>query len=159
MRARFLSLTRQTMLNCVGHCLPLLFSVALRRPRLPRRPRWPPCARPSILSLVSKQMCPTTSATAEMACSSHFARISWFFFTVHSWLLSLHRPMLLSDTRRFQPLSNRVSVLRNRIKRACVLVERTNGKINLNRVFRLRWLCEGRACRVQLFMLSLSVFL
>ena len=59
----------------------------------------------------------------------------------------------------FQPLSNRVSVLRNRIKRACVLVERTNGKVNLNRVFRMRWLCEGCACRVQNFMLSLSVFL
>ena len=81
------------------------------------------------------------------------------FFTVHSWLLSLHRPMRLSDTRRFQPLSNRVPILRNRIKRACVFVKRINGKINLNRVFRLRWLCKGRACRVQPFMLSLSVFL
>ena len=81
------------------------------------------------------------------------------FFTVHSWLFSLHRPMRLSDTRRFALLSNRVSVLAHRIKRACVLVERTNGKVNLNRVFRLRWLYEGRACRVQPFMLSLSVFL
>ena len=90
-----------------------------------------------------------------IAFSAHFV----VFFTVHSWLFSLHRPMLLSDTRRFQPLSNRVSVLRNRIKRACVLVERTDGKNNLNMVFRLRWLCEGRACRVQPFMLSLSVFL
>ena len=32
-------------------------------------------------------------------------------------------------------------------------------KNNLNMVFRLRWLCEGRACRVQPFMLCLSVFL
>ena len=55
--------------------------------------------------------------------------------------------------------SKRVPVLRNRIKRACVLVKHINGKINLNRVFRLRWLCEGRACRVQPFVLSLSVFL
>ena len=74
-------------------------------------------------------------------------------------LLSLHRPMRLSDTRRFPLLLHRASVLRNRIKRACVLVKRVNGKINLNMVFRLRWLCEGRACRVQPFMLSLSVFL
>ena len=79
MRAQFLSLTRQSMLHCVRHCLPLLLSVALRRPRLPRRPDWPPCANPSILSLVSKQMCLTTSAPAEMACTSHFARISWIF--------------------------------------------------------------------------------
>ena len=90
-----------------------------------------------------------------IAFCAHFV----FFFTVHSWLLSLHQPMLLSDTRRFQPLSNRVPILRNRIKRACVLVERINGKNNLNKVFRLRWLCKGRACRVQPFMLSLSVFL
>ena len=81
MRAQFLSLTRQSMLHCVRHCLPLLLSVALRRPRMPPRPHWPPCARPSTLCLVSKQMCPTTSATAEMACSSHFARISCFFFS------------------------------------------------------------------------------
>ena len=74
-------------------------------------------------------------------------------------LLSLHRPMRLSDTRRFALLSNRVPILRNRIKRACVFVKRINGKIHLNRVFRLRWLCKGRACRVQPFVLSLSVFL
>ena len=90
-------------------------------------------------------------------CSSHFARISCFFFTVHSWEEDARGKShscpftdpcvspILVDLRFF---SKRVPVLRNRIKRACVLVERINGKVNLNRVFRLRWLCEGRACRV-----------
>ena len=91
------------------------------------------------------------------------------FFTVHSWEEEARgkshsclftdpcvSPTLV-DLRFF--CSKRVPILRNRIKRACVLVERTNGKINLNRVFRLRWLCEGCACRVQPFMLPLSVFL
>ena len=57
--------------------------------------------------------------------------------------------MRLSDTRRFALFffSKRVPTLRNRIKRACVLVERINGKVNLNRVFRLRWLLR-RAVRV-----------
>ena len=90
------------------------------------------------------------------------------FFTVHSWEEDARGKShsclftdpsvspILVDLRFF---SKRVPVLRNRIKRACVLVKRINGKINLNRVFRLRWLCGGRACRVQPFMLSLSVFL
>ena len=61
--------------------------------------------------------------------------------------------MCLSDFRRFALLSTRVPVLRHRIKRAYVLVERTNEKINLNRVSCLHWLSRSA------FLLSLSVFL
>ena len=139
--------------RCFVFCLPLLLSVALRRPRLPRR------VRGHRHCLWCRNRCvPQRPQLQRWHVHRILRAFRVFFFspcTAGSCLFTdpCFSP-ILDVSNHFQTVFPSCG-----IKRACVLVERTNGKNNLNRVFRLRWLCEGRACRVQPFMLSLSVFL